>query len=400
MRPRRGFSCAARSTGPLVVWLVAAGAGLLWQVRCRDGGAAAVSKLAAAPLDIDAAHAVWRTAKDEETLHVFHTICAGGVHPSDATWHGLTVVKSILLAREAGPSKHRRYHFHIAVDRPMRNMLAAPAGEMRPDFVDVLAYIANRTQGRVTMSYYDVDTVLGATAASVSVAASAAVDNGLFKECSTIRLRLPFIGGALAAAPGVLYIDFDAIVTCDIESLWEEELRGTLGRAPYAFLAVSEEAPHRGYPTAYRPNPPHGPRHPSAFESGLNAGVAAVRLDRWRAVAAEYWGAVASIVKGGGYDAFNLTVHGKRGLTYGDQDILNILSAQRPEWFATLPLRYNWRFESVEASQGHLLRRLPPGATYEPQAPCIQHFTGHSAFSCVVPPLPACGASGIGAPSR
>lgn len=252
------------------------------------------------------------------------------------------------------------------------------------NIADVLAYVANRTRGRVRLHFYDVEAdVLGATASAVGGAASAAVDNGLFKACSTVRLRLPFVRGALAAAPGVLYVDFDAVALCDLEAMWEEELRGRLGAAAPAFIAVSEEAPHGGYPTAYRPDPPGGRRHPTKFESGLNAGVAAFDLGRWRATASEYWREVVDIVTSGGYDAFNLTVHGKHGLNYGDQDILNILSARRPEWFVELPRRYNWRFESFEASQAHVMRALPPGGTYEPQAPCIQHYTGHGAFACV-----------------
>ena len=286
---------------------------------------AATSLEAPSLVQLEQLHRRWRALKDEEPIHIFHAICAAGTAHHDMDWHGLTVIKTILMAREVGPSKNRRYHFHVAIDRNMRRLMTML--ELRTDFADTLAYIANRTDGKVSVSWYDVDSeVIGATAAAVGDTAASAVSNDLFKTCSTIRLRLPFIAGALNVTDRLLYVDFDSIVTCDLESMWEEEL-ATLGAAEGAFIAVTPEAPHAGYPTAYRPDPGmKGERlHPSKFKGGLNAGVMAVRLDRWRAVARTFWDDVADIVAHGGYDAFNLTVHGKHGLNYGDQVCRRVL---------------------------------------------------------------------------
>ena len=84
-----------------------------------------------------------------------------------------------------------------------------------------------------------------------------------------------------------------------------------------------------------------------------------------------YWAEVGDIVKRGGYTAFNLSVDGKGGLTYGDQDILNILSFRHPEWFRELPQKvrgsgdYTTTTHPFPIFHGfQRLVRLPPHAAH------------------------------------
>ena len=290
-----------------------------------------------------------RVALDEDPIHIFHTVCAWGVEPKDYGFSGLLAMKSILMARARGASKRRRYHFHVAVDEHMRAAIGNPAEW--EEMADVLDYVANRTEGRVTISWYNVEDVVAAAAAVVGAPSAGAVPLAMFQQCSTLRLFLPFIGGPLAGVDRVLYLDYDVVDLCDLELMWAEELADDWPTS--AVLSFANEGPHPLFPTIYMKNPgqPDQKRLPSAdiYFAGFNAGVAAVRLDRWRAVAVDYWADVVDIVATGGYAAFNestATAGGPNGLYYADQDILNLLSARHPAWFRVLPLRYNWRYEA------------------------------------------------------
>ena len=108
-------------------------------------------------------------------------------------------------------------------------------------------------------------------------------------------------------------------------------------------FAAAEEAAHEGFHSVYRPlHPPGAPRLPSAFASGMNAGVLPMRLDRLRPQLGAFWQGVAAAVTAGGYLHHPAvqpgTSHSARQLAYSDQGVLNLLSAARPEWF-TSPVR-------------------------------------------------------------
>jgi hypothetical protein len=253
---------------------------------------------------------------------------AGGTLKETATptgFHGFTVIKSILAARARGASRRRRYHFHVAVDAGLRRLLALPRDVM-PELWDVLDYVANRTDGRVALTYYDVARdVLEPTAAAVGAEAAGAVDHAAFKQCAALRLMAPFMTGPLAGVGAALYVDMDSVVTCDLEALWEVTLPALEAASPGWVLAFSEEGAHPHYPTLYHTNPlPDNAsarvKFPSAYGTGLNSGVFALRMDRWRGVAQEYWAHVVDIVRSRGYAAFNLSVSNEpEPLVYFDQ---------------------------------------------------------------------------------
>ena len=347
-----------------------------------------------------------RQRLDEQPIHVLHVICGGHVPRQDVGFDALTVVKSILQARAVGASRRRRYHIHIVTDARFHELLGeedevcAEECAMRNEMHDVLDYAANMTGGRVIVTFYDLERdVLAPTAAAVGAAADV-MSNTVFKLCSSVRLKIPFIAGPIVNADRVLYTDSDVIVRCDLETLWEAEFPAmeAPGAAPpppplclaaAPLFAFAEEAPHRFYPTAYRHLSPDL-KYPSRYESGLNAGIFLARLDRWRAVRAEYWRHVVEIVSTGGYTAYNLSVDGGGGLTYGDQCLLNILSARVPQWFTVLPGMYNSRAASQEAGMSGVRQ----GACGRRHAHCRRARRAQcQAFSarpptCNHPPLP------------
>jgi hypothetical protein len=367
----------------------------------------------------DATFRRWRQQRDEEPIHVAMVICADDIPAQDEGFHGLVALKSLLIARAVGSSKRRRYHLHIVVDdgwwrlqRPMHKV-------QQFENWDVLAYVANYTGGRVNITWYNKDAVIADTVAAVGEKRAAALDNKLFKQCSSIRLRLPFVRGPLADVANLIYIDMDSIVKCDLETMWEEEVakltdagattvapaddaagagasaataRGSSGArrgsaaaavGSEAIFGFSEEAAWPLYPTAYNKGPvyPDAPRLPTKYFTGLNAGIFTANLARWRAVAQDYWDDVVDIVRTDGYKAFNLSVDGQGGLTYGDQDILNLLTLRHPGWFIDLPVGYNWRSAHKDLSGGHLLRHLPKGTRVALAPSCIEHYAAGSSYS-------------------
>ena len=107
-----------------------------------------------------------RLLLDESPIHVALAFCASGTNLSD-TDNGLTVVRSILAARENGPSHNRRYIFHIITDatvgRAWEEALNATKAWRNGEFPnrdlflrrwsDVFFYISG-TGGRVSVRRY------------------------------------------------------------------------------------------------------------------------------------------------------------------------------------------------------------------------------------------------------
>ena len=118
-----------------------------------------------------------RTGIDDDPIHIAHAYCAAHGQVDEAD-NGLTVVRSILMARENGESHNRRYVFHIVADdiigRALRESVNAShkwsLGEF-PDrdtfdrkWGDIFRYISG-TGGRVSVRLYslgDLDAALWA----------------------------------------------------------------------------------------------------------------------------------------------------------------------------------------------------------------------------------------------
>ena len=255
-------------------------------------------------------------AVDAEEIHTFHTICGDGKSP---IFGGYTVVKSLLQARARSADPRRRVHIHLGVDAAQAALLASPTlAETHPAIADVLAYVA--TDGRVRLSVHTAASIQADMVAAVgAVAADAADVELLFRPCVTMRLKLPFLA-ALEGVDKLLFIDYDAVVLCDLGLLWDGFASWPAGAA----IGAAEEAAHAGFPSHYRPLYPRGAaKLPTAYASGMNAGVLALRLDRLRAVRDEYWGLVGGIAAQGGYAAPGYPVlpgspHAKRRLAYSE----------------------------------------------------------------------------------
>jgi hypothetical protein len=199
--------------------------------------------------------------------------------------------------------------------------------------MDVLDYIRNGTDGRVALTFYDADAdvVAPAEAAEGARGNAGVLSMAGFKLCSSVRLRLPWVGGMLGAARRVLLLYRDTSIKCDLEDLYDGGVGPALGEkgdGKGAFLSLAEESPHEFYPSVYRhmaPPDDDGVKFPSAYKSGANAGVLLAQMDTWRALRDEYASVLADIVRTDGYTRYNLSLNIDRnlqtggGLTYYDQ---------------------------------------------------------------------------------
>ena len=307
---------------------------------------------AAAPSSDDAGKAT--------TVHVALAACGPGFDRI-----GLTVVKSVLLARARSVDPERRLHVHVIVEDDMKRAFSdfrqhAAFVSAHPAVVDVLEYIADHTRGRVELTPHSLGELGRAVSNHVGPAAAANISDNLFKPCAAARLKLPY-AHALANVPRLLYVDTDAVALCDIAQLWDG-----FAWPARALFAATMEAPHRGAPSMYQ-------NLPSAFGgAGLNSGVLFFHLERMRAAGlSNVWREAAAVAQSTGY-AGAAPYWKNNGLYFGDQDILNIMfsPARRPEWLAELDMRWNWRWPGSTA--GNLRDGAPPG--YVPPAPCIEHF--------------------------
>lgn len=140
----------------------------------------------------------------------------------------------------------------------------------------------------------------------------------LFKPCASQRLFLPSM---LPEEDAVIYVDADVLFLRPIEELWR--LFGTMNGSQLAALAPESE----DYATNwYR----RFARHPFYQPLGVNSGVMLMNLTRMR----EFdWERQLS----------PLLRNYSRDITWGDQDLLNILFSAHPERLLLFPCRWNYR---------------------------------------------------------
>uniref|UniRef100_A0A1B6HKJ2 UDP-D-xylose:beta-D-glucoside alpha-1,3-D-xylosyltransferase n=1 Tax=Homalodisca liturata TaxID=320908 RepID=A0A1B6HKJ2_9HEMI len=140
----------------------------------------------------------------------------------------------------------------------------------------------------------------------------------LFKPCAAQRLFLP---GLLKELDSVLYVDTDTLFLGPLEEVWLHFSR--MNSSQMAALAPEHEDPNTGWYNRFA-------RHPYYGELGVNSGVMLMNLTRMRDFGWEKY--LAPI-----YKEFKLKI------TWGDQDIINIIFHYHPERLYVYSCRYNYR---------------------------------------------------------
>ncbi|XP_058979119.1 glucoside xylosyltransferase 1 isoform X2 [Musca domestica] len=140
----------------------------------------------------------------------------------------------------------------------------------------------------------------------------------LFKPCAAQRLFLPSL---LQSTESLLYVDTDIIFLSPVADVWNffKKFNGS----QIAALAPEHEDENIGWYNRFA-------RHPYYGSLGVNSGVMLMNLTRMR------------VFK---WEEHILPIHKeyKLRITWGDQDIINILFYYHPEKLYVLPCEYNYR---------------------------------------------------------
>ncbi|XP_045473386.1 glucoside xylosyltransferase 1 [Harmonia axyridis] len=140
----------------------------------------------------------------------------------------------------------------------------------------------------------------------------------LFKLCASQRLFLPEL---LKDVDSLLYMDTDTLFLTPVEDVWDHFYK--MNSSQMAALAPEHEEPNVAWYNRFA-------KHPYYGKLGVNSGVMLMNLTKMRAFRwSEY---VVPI-----YKKFKLKI------TWGDQDIINIIFHYHPGKLYIYPCRYNFR---------------------------------------------------------
>lgn len=140
----------------------------------------------------------------------------------------------------------------------------------------------------------------------------------LFKPCAAQRLFLPSV---LNDTDAVLYVDTDTLFLAPPENIWDEFKK--MNSSQLAALSPEHEDPNTGWYNRFA-------KHPYYGKLGVNSGVMLMNLTRMREFR---------------WIDYVIPIHKqyKLKITWGDQDIINIIFHYHPEKLYIYSCRYNYR---------------------------------------------------------
>ncbi|XP_032597723.1 glucoside xylosyltransferase 2 isoform X2 [Drosophila grimshawi] len=140
----------------------------------------------------------------------------------------------------------------------------------------------------------------------------------LFKPCAAQRLFLPSL---LTDVDSLLYVDTDILFLSPISDIWQ--FFGKFNESQIAALTPEHENENIGWYNRFA-------RHPFYGRLGVNSGVMLMNLTRMRKFNWEP-------------HVFPIYKEFKLRITWGDQDIINILFYYHPDKLHIMPCEYNYR---------------------------------------------------------
>ncbi|XP_051836833.1 glucoside xylosyltransferase 2 [Antechinus flavipes] len=151
----------------------------------------------------------------------------------------------------------------------------------------------------------------------------------LFKPCAAQRLFLPVI---LKDVDSLLYVDTDVLFLRPIDDIWR--LLKQFNSTQLAAMAPEHEIPKIGWYSRFA-------RHPYYGMTGVNSGVMLMNLTRIRNTQFKN----SMIPTGLAWEdmLYPLYQKYKNYITWGDQDLLNIIFYFNPECLYVFPCQWNYR---------------------------------------------------------
>ncbi|XP_038141177.1 glucoside xylosyltransferase 2 [Cyprinodon tularosa] len=239
---------------------------------------------------------VTRRRLPEDLMHLAVVACGNRL---DET---LTMLKSALLF------SLKKIKFHIFAEDPLA-----------PQFEERLNQWPQSISDRFKYSIYPISFSVG----------DADEWKKLFKPCAAQRLFLPVI---LKDVDSLLYVDTDVLFLRPMDDVWM--LLKSFNQTQLAAMAPEHEVPKIGWYSRFA-------RHPFFGVTGVNSGVMLMNLTRIRSTLFK-----SSLIPGGlsWEDLLHpLYQKYKNHITWGDQDLLNIIFHYNPETLFIFPCQWNYR---------------------------------------------------------
>ncbi|KAL2091486.1 hypothetical protein ACEWY4_013749 [Coilia grayii] len=151
----------------------------------------------------------------------------------------------------------------------------------------------------------------------------------LFKPCAAQRLFLPVI---LKDVDALLYVDTDVLFLRPMDDIWS--FFKAFNSTQLAAMAPEHEIPKIGWYSRFA-------RHPFYGVTGVNSGVMLMNLTRIRSTRFKN----SMIASGLSWEDMLHPLYQKykNHITWGDQDLLNIIFHYNPECLYTFPCQWNYR---------------------------------------------------------
>ncbi|XP_030631134.1 glucoside xylosyltransferase 1 isoform X3 [Chanos chanos] len=151
----------------------------------------------------------------------------------------------------------------------------------------------------------------------------------LFKPCASQRLFLPLI---LRDVDSLLYVDTDILFLQPVEEIWK--FLSQFNSSQVAAMAPEHEEPRIAWYNRFA-------RHPYYGKTGVNSGVMLMNMTRIRA---KYFkNDMTTVALQWEELLMPLLQKYKLNITWGDQDLLNIIFHHNPESLFVFPCQWNYR---------------------------------------------------------
>ncbi|KAM6937132.1 glucoside xylosyltransferase 1 [Xenentodon cancila] len=151
----------------------------------------------------------------------------------------------------------------------------------------------------------------------------------LFKPCASQRLFLPLI---LKEVDSLLYVDTDILFLRPVEDIWA--LLSQFNSSHLAAMAPEHEEPRIGWYNRFARHPYHG-------KTGINSGVMLMNMTRLREKS--FKNDMTAVALRWEEILLPLLQKYKLNITWGDQDLLNIIFYHNPESLHVVPCQWNYR---------------------------------------------------------
>ncbi|XP_029681632.1 glucoside xylosyltransferase 1 isoform X1 [Takifugu rubripes] len=153
----------------------------------------------------------------------------------------------------------------------------------------------------------------------------------LFKPCASQRLFLPLI---LKDIDSIVYVDSDILFLQPMDHLWAFLSKFTPSQL--AAMAPEHEEPRIAWYSRFA-------RHPFYGRTGVNSGVMLMNMTRMRSVSFKVQNDMTSVGLQWEELLMPLLQKYKLNITWGDQDLLNIVFHHNPERLLEFPCKWNYR---------------------------------------------------------